>query len=84
MADLKVVPLHDGRPALNDIPGRLRLLADQIETAIYTAETVYVVLPQAGEFPKIFGFGNVEGDNSPITQLELMKHWLVANLVVRA
>lgn len=28
---MQVVPLHDGRPSLRDIPGRLRSLAEMIE-----------------------------------------------------
>ena len=32
MTDLKVVELHDGRRLLSDVSGRLRLLADQIDS----------------------------------------------------
>lgn len=80
---MNVVHLHDGRPSLNDIPGQLRVLADSIEKGEVEATTTYVVIPRAGDFPKLFGFGDNDKDNSPIVQMQLMLHWLSANLVVR-
>ena len=81
---LKVVELHDGRPALNDIPGRLRLLADQIEAGEHgEVEGALVLLPQADDYPAAFGFGDVEGQNDPIILCELAKAWFVNNLVRR-
>lgn len=87
MADvppLKVVQLHDGRPSLNDIPARLRLLADQIEAGEHEATGALVLLPRKGDYPRVFGFGDVEGANDPIIQLALAHHWFLTKLVVRA
>lgn len=81
---MNLVQLHDGRPPLNDIPGRLRHLADQIEKGELAPETMYVIMPRPKDFPRLWGFGNVDGDKHPIIQLELIRHWLVANLVVRS
>ena len=80
---LSIVQLHEGSPSLNDISGRLRLIADQIDSGELEPSTLYVVMPRPQDFPRLWGFGNVDGDNSPIIQLELMRHWLVSNLVVR-
>lgn len=74
MADLKVVPLRDGRPSLADIPAQLRQLADRIEAGDYgEIETFLAVIPRANDYPITFGFGSVDGDNGPITQFELAK-----------
>ena len=81
---MNVVQLHNGAPSLNDIPGRLRLLADRIENGEVEATTAYVVIPRSGDFPQLFGFGDYEKDNGPIVQMQFMLHWLSANLVVRA
>lgn len=81
---LKVVPLHDGQPPLNDVPGRLRLLAEQIEAGEHgEVSGALILLPQAGDYPSAFGFGDIEGQNDPIIVCELAKAWFVANLVRR-
>lgn len=80
----KVVQLHGGRPSLNDVPGRLRVLADQIEAGehgeIYSA---LVLLPQRNDYPIVFGFGSVDGQNDPIVTCELAKSLFVNNIVRR-
>lgn len=74
MADLKVVPLHDGRPSLNDVPARLRLLADQIEAGEYgEAVTLLALITRPADWPVTFGFGDIDGQNDPIIQFELAK-----------
>ena len=88
MADhpsLRVVPIRE-KPvvSLADVPGRLRLLADQIESGEYEdiAGTI-ILMPRHDDFPIIAGYGNIEGEYSPITQLALASHWFIANRVSR-
>lgn len=81
----KLVALHDGRPALTDVVGRLRTLADQIETGIIEdARTVIVLIPQPGKYPRVFGFGDVGGVHDPAFICEMAKLSLVLNLVERS
>lgn len=81
---LAIVPLHDGRPPLTDIPGRLRLLADGIESGLNgDVRSIIVLVPRPVDYPTALQFGEVEGSNDPIIQLQLALHWFVANLVVR-
>lgn len=69
---------------LNDIPAMLRRLADQLEKGEWgEVETVFLLMPQSGDFPKLFGWGNVTGTQDPIVQFEMAKHWLITNLVSR-
>ena len=69
---------------LNDIPQRLRQLAEDIETGIRPGITsVILIIPQLGDFPKVYGWGDIEGTNDPIIQLSLAKHWFLDNLVLR-
>lgn len=69
---------------LADIPAMLRNAADRIESGEWgKVETVFLILPQHNDFPKLFGWGNITGINEPIVQLEMCKHWLVTNLVSR-
>ena len=69
---------------LNDLPQRLRQLAEEIETGERPElTTVILILPQSGDFPKVFGWGDIEGRNDPIIQLSLAKHWFLQNLVLR-
>jgi hypothetical protein len=83
MAD--VVPLRDAAPLLTDIPGMLRRAADQIEAGTYGAVgAAFLLLPDPDGYPRIFGWGDVEGQNHPIIQCELAKAWLVNNIVARS
>lgn len=71
-------------PNLADIPAMLRRLADQIEAGDWgEVETAFLLMPRAGDFPRLFGWGNVTGTQDPIVQFEMAKHWLVTNLVSR-
>lgn len=80
---MNVVKLHDGRPPLNDVPARLKLLVEQIEAGELVAETAFVIIPVKDEFPRLFGFGNVDGRNDPLIQTDLLRHWLITNLIER-
>lgn len=80
--DLKVVPLAVNN--LCDVPAMLRSLADQIEAGVYgQVPSMIALMPRDGEFPVLFGWGDVEGPNHPIIQCELAKNFLVENLVTR-
>lgn len=69
---------------LNDIPARLRDLADRIESgAEGKVETLFCIIPQPFDYPIIFGFGDDNGTSDPIVQLELAKHKLLHFIVVR-
>lgn len=69
---------------LQDIPTLLRNLAHNIEIGEYNkVDTVYVVIPRTDDFPRLFGYGDVDGDSGPLTQLLLMQHWLCQNLASR-
>lgn len=76
---LSVVSLHDGRPSLQDIPARLRLLADQLEAGDYGEyNSCLVIIPQSkNEWPIMWGYGDVDGINSPIITLTLaLQKWI--------
>jgi len=69
---------------LADIPSMLRNLADQIDAGEWgKVGTVFMVMPQHNDFPRLFGWGDITGLNEPIVQIELLKHWLITNLVSR-
>jgi hypothetical protein len=72
-------------PSLKDVVGMLRRLADKIESGEHgEVNSVFVVVPSAQEdFPKVFAFGDVDGNNNPYIQLDLAKQLLLNNLVVR-
>ena len=83
MADLKVVPLRT-KPPLGDIPGLLRSLADDIDAGAYPdCETMFVVMPMADAYPRLWGWGDVDGKRDPAIQLALAHHMLLGNLVAR-
>jgi len=81
MTELNVVPLPV--KDLSDIPTRLRDLANRIESGEQPAETAFVLIPRSKDYPRLFGWGDIEHANDPIIQLGLCLHWLHANLVVR-
>lgn len=82
----EVVKLNDGKPSLNDIPGRLRLLADQLEAGEHGEyNNCLVLIPQrSDDWPAMWGFGDVNGNNSPIITLTLALHKWVAKIMVRS
>lgn len=77
---MKIVPLHDGRPPLNDIPGRLRLLADELEAGEHGEyANCLVIIPEITltDYPRMWGFGDVDGINNPIITLHLaLQKWV--------
>ena len=78
LVEFPVVPL-------GDIPARMRKLADEIEAGDYgDIESASVLLPRPGDFPLIFGFGDVGGEYSPLVQLQLALHWFCSNIVARS
>ena len=80
----KIVHLHEGRPSLADVVGRLRLLADDIEAGkLGKITTAFVVLPTERDYPIIYGFGDVETDNHPVLQFELAKQKFIFNMMKR-
>lgn len=80
---MKIVPLRE-TPPLTDIVGHLRRLAQGIEDGVYgDVTTTFVLITRPDDFPIIMGLGDVEGPNHPVIQLELAKHWFVANLTNR-
>lgn len=82
MPHLNVVQL-DKKP-VSDIPGMLRNLADKIEADEYgKVETLFAVMPVDGDYPKVFGWGAIDGKNDPTIQFELAKMWLLTNMVER-
>ena len=70
-------------PAVSDIPGQLRQMADRIENGEMTVESALFIVPTDGDWPKIFGWGDHLGDYGNIAVLELAKAWFVNNLVQR-
>lgn len=77
-----VVVLHDTR--ISDIPGMLRKLADAFEAGEETAPGLLVVIPQDGDFPAVFGYGEHLGDYGNIALLEMAKVFMVNHLTERA
>lgn len=80
----EIVTIRDGAPLLTDIPGMLRQMANHIEAREYgEVTTAFLLLPVADGYPRVFGWGDVEGKNEPSIQFELAKMWLLANIVTR-
>ncbi len=75
--DLKIVQLHEGRPALNDIPNRLRHLADLIDKGEQRADFALVVIDGERPVPDLFGYGDAMDTRSILGLLELAKAWFV-------
>lgn len=84
----EIVPLR-GTPeqpqiSLQDIPAQLRQLAERIEAGEFdVVGTLFCVMPLTGDYPNVFGWGNVDGTNDPAIQLELARMWLLTNMVTR-
>ncbi len=69
---------------LNDIPGMLRKLADRIETGdLQDATTAFVIIPVEDDWPRLVGYGDIDGRNDPLIQCDLLRHWLITNLTTR-
>lgn len=69
---------------VGDIPTMLRDMAAQIEQGQRgEVSTLFLIIPRQGDYPDLFGWGDIHGFNEPLVQLELVKHWLCQNLVSR-
>lgn len=77
-----VTPLR-GSPLLTDIPGQLRQMADMIENGEVDASFALFVVPQQGDWPMIFGWGQPLGEYGNIGVLELAKAYFVNNQTER-
>ena len=80
---LKVVQFNQGAPSLNDLPALLRNKADEIERGELDATTMYLVAPVDGDFPRLWAWGNVDGDNHPMVQLQYLLHRLGSMIMGR-
>lgn len=83
MSDETVVRLFEGdRPLLHDIPAMLRKAADDIESGRYgEVQTAYLVLPVPECAPRVFGWGDIDGDRHPVVQFEMARHWLIRDML---
>ena len=79
---MKVVGLRPG-PTVDNIPAMMRQLADRIESGEQPADAVLCIIPQPGDWPAIFGWGDHQGDLGNIGLCELAKAWFVQNNTVR-
>lgn len=81
----EIVAIRDAAPALTDIPGMLRKLADQIEAGEQGEVTsAILLLPVDGDYPRVFGWGDVENINHPALQCEMAKMWLLTHIAARS
>jgi hypothetical protein len=79
---MEVVQLR-ASPKLTDIPGQLRQLADRIEKGEVEAESVLCIVPQDGDWPIMFGWGDHMTDHGNIAICELAKAWFINNRTSR-
>lgn len=79
-----VTKLNDGRPALNDIPARLRLLADGIEAGEYPIVETAIVIMNNGDWPTVLQYGNVDKiETHPLILLQLALSWMTTRVTRR-
>lgn len=79
--DLKVVPIRDGRPLINDIPNRLRHLADLIESGKEKADYVLVIADGDRAIPTMYGYGDALDTREILGLLSLASDWFVRQVV---
>ena len=78
----EIVTLREN--TLRDIPAQLRAMADRIEAGEYgEVESLFALMPRGGDFPKMWGWGDVSGPNDAIVQLQLALHWHCQAMVGR-
>lgn len=77
-----VTQLRPG-PALTDIPGQLRQMADMIDRGEVEAEAALFVVPQEGDWPAMFGWGEDLGTYGVIGVLEIAKTYLANHQTAR-
>jgi hypothetical protein len=76
---MKIVELHGGRPPINDIPERLRWLANQFESNEIKAESILILVPNSG-IPDGYNFGECLTFAQRICCLELVKFDLMRDV----
>lgn len=74
---LKVVPIRDGRPLINDIPNRLRHLAELIESGEVAADFALIVIDGEEAVPNIYGYGNAMDTRSILGLLDQAHEWFM-------
>ena len=73
------------RVKLDDIPGQLRQMADDIDAGRFDPASLLVVAPpEASKWPKIYGWGEALSDLELIAIFELAKGYFVANQTERS
>lgn len=79
---MNVVPFPT--TSMMDVPAMLRNLADAIEAGEHGDVTTAIVLvPNDGDRPALFGFGEDTDPASVIFELQLANQFLLMNLVSR-
>lgn len=73
-----------GHPLVTDIPGQLRQMADMIESGEVKAESALFIIPQDGDWPSVYGWGEHLGDYGNIAICELARAWFINNLTARS
>lgn len=68
---------------INDIPGMLRQTARQIEDGEISADSALFIIPRPGDYPDIYGWGDVDDSMGIIGLLEIAKQFFVVNEVER-
>lgn len=79
----EIVQLRES-PPLNDIPARLRYLADQIESGEQKADFALIIIDGDSPMPDLFGFGEVLETRALLGFLDLAKDRFIRQLVVDA
>jgi hypothetical protein len=70
-------------PSLADIPGQLRQMAEMIEAGEVEATSALFIIPRAGDWPKVFGWGDHLSDYGNIAVCELAKTFFMNNNTIR-
>lgn len=79
---LEPIPLRVS-PRVNDVPGQLRQMADDIESGKIEAGAALFIIPRPNDWPDIFGWGEHLGDLENIAVCEMAKTWFVNNNTAR-
>ena len=77
---MKVVSLHNGRPSLDDIPGRLRWLADEIEIGSMKGSIAVATAVLTPTGVQAHGFGACESAMQTAGLLGTAQHILFGHL----
>ena len=79
----EVIKLIEG-PTLHDISGQLRGLADRIDAGEYgEVPTLIALMPRERAYPTMWAWGDIDGLNEPIVQLELAKLFALSHITGR-